>query len=206
MMTPQLAAMLQNNSGNAQMVSRIAQENGLSQDDIAQALKIPAEAAARYVQPAQAASNTMTAAPAMPSSIAGGAAGAAQAASNALGAGMAGAAGGMSGADIMRGGGGPRLEPAAPIGGMGSLPNQAGAAVPPPQVPTIAEQGMKPAAPPPPTEVKPVAKPGQMPTKPIMDNTALPPAVGGRTFPRPNEAAAEQAFRFGFDRMRGNVQ
>lgn len=49
MLNEQVAGLLQNNAGNPAIVSRIAEENGLSQTEIAQALRIPEGAAARYM-------------------------------------------------------------------------------------------------------------------------------------------------------------
>ena len=49
MLNEQIMGMLQNNAGNPEIVKRIAEENDLSQTEIAQALKIPEESAARYM-------------------------------------------------------------------------------------------------------------------------------------------------------------
>lgn len=48
MINEQIAGLLRNNAGNPQMVSRIARENNVSQDEIAGALRIPRGSAARY--------------------------------------------------------------------------------------------------------------------------------------------------------------
>ena len=204
MMTPQVAAMLQNNAGNAQMVSRIAQEQGLSQEEIAQALKIPAEAAARYVAPAQAASA-------------------------ALGGGMNPelGAGSESTGGMVTGGGAPMVakpaveSSAPPVAAVGGGTPSISNAMPV----TIADQGMKPAAPPPPTQgpqTKPMSIPA--PGKPMAPQMGKPmmetPAAGSRPaggfrqpMGRPNFAGSqrpqgnlgERAFVDAFNRMRGNV-
>lgn len=54
MLNEQVMGLLQNNAGNPAIVKRIAEENQLSQTEIAQALKIPEEAAARYMPSAAA--------------------------------------------------------------------------------------------------------------------------------------------------------
>lgn len=168
MMTPQIAAMLQNNAGNPQMVSRIAQEQGVSQEEIAQALKIPAESAARYVPTdvsapqgqAVAAQAPSLGAPAVePTAMAG----------PSLDGGLQ-AQGGLSGT----------------TGGSGAGPAGLGTA-------TIADQGMKPPAAPPPvsapgTKPMPMPRPGQpMPAqmgKPMMERPAAP-AVKPAGFAQP---------------------
>lgn len=53
MMNEQIAGMLMNNAGNPQMVSNIANQYGVSQQEIAQTLNIPTESAARYVNSGQ---------------------------------------------------------------------------------------------------------------------------------------------------------
>ena len=213
-MTPQDAAMLQNNAGNPAMVSRIAQERGLSQEEIAEALKIPAEAASRYMGQAaggMAGGEDATRSVRPEAGMAGGAGGGR---GDAMGAQvvMPGAIGGDSLNPIYEGtpegdafrrrsgmGGGPMNDqriggdmptPTGPRqimnqGMGGSRVNEL------PQVPTIADQGMKPAAPPPPTQ-GPQTKPMPMPApgkpmpaqmgKPMMDATApaAAPAAGGR--------------------------
>ena len=207
MMTPQIAAMLQNNAGNPQMVSRIAQEQGVSQGEIAQALNIPAESAARYVPTdvsapqgqAVAAQAPSLYAPAVePMTMAG----------PSLDGGLQ-AQGGLSGT----------------TGGSGAGPAGLGTA-------TIANQGMKPPAAPPPvlapaTKPMPMPKPGQpiaaQMGKPMMERPAAPavkPAgfgqpMGGSGFRQPRgrlnfagaqSGAGEQAFVNAFNRMRGNAK
>lgn len=49
MLNDQVIGLLQNNAGNPDIVRRIAEENQLSQAEIAQALRIPEGSAARYV-------------------------------------------------------------------------------------------------------------------------------------------------------------
>lgn len=49
MLNEQVAGMLRNNAGNPNIVKRIAQENDLSQTEVAQTLRIPEAAASRYM-------------------------------------------------------------------------------------------------------------------------------------------------------------
>ena len=205
MLNEQVAGLLQNNAANPAIVKRIAEENQLSQTEIAQALKIPEEAAARYM-PAmgEPVSKPGMAPPARPTEMAG-AANAALSAPAVAGGGLS-AGGGMSPP-----GGIPAAAPASPMGQMADSmqkpANQVsgtmgGAGVGPAGLGTASLGGTtKPAKLP--AEMKPqgMAEPvGRRPG----GNPSLPrlPAFGrGRS-----TTEGEQAFVNAFNRLRGNAQ
>jgi len=214
MLNEQVIGLLQNNAGNPAMVRRIAEDNQLSQTEIAQALKIPEQSAARYMpdmnpeggmeagpidgapaqgKPAQA----QPIAPVKPGIPAAPQVGSSQsapslagAASAALGSGSAGAmggsVGGRTGEEIMRGGPGPSLQP---------MPFEA-----------PGQQTQAPA-----TKPMPTSQMG----KPMMEKPAPAPSIGSRPGGAPSlpripgrfrNPEGEQAFIDAFNRLRGNVQ
>ena len=194
MLNEQVAGLLQNNAGNPAMVKRIAEENQLSQTEIAQALKIPEESAARYM-PAQGEPTKpgMEAPkPGMaPAEIAG-------AANAALPPAVGSAGGGMAppGAGAPVGG-----APASPMAQMAdSMQKPVAPAAPVPTVkPAALPADMKPQG-----LEKPIAKPGQMQEKPMARPGGVPslPRVPSRF----GGTEGEQAFVNAFNRLRGNVQ
>lgn len=183
MLNEQVAGLLQNNAGNPAIVRRIAEENQLSQTDVAQALRIPEESAARYM-PAMGQS---------PADLAG-AAGAAMPAAP---------AGGMDAANPMAATGSAPAVAASPMGQMADTMQK------PMTMPEPVAGAPKPAKLP--AEMKPQGMGEAVGLKEPMGrrpggNPALPrlPAFGrGRSS---TATEGEQAFVEAFNRLRGNLQ
>lgn len=193
MLNEQVVGMLRNNAGDPDIVKRIAEENQLSPAEIAQALKIPEESAARYM-PAQGGSAAMA-----------DAAGAANAAPPA--AGMAATLANPPGMT-------------SPPPATGSAPAVAPVAASP--MGQMADAMQKPMAvePPPQAMQKPAKLPAEMKPQGMGEAVGLREPMGRRpggnpslprlpAFGRGRSSTAtegESAFVDAFNRLRGNIQ